>query len=146
MGESPIDALVDVIHAAFPAGIPPARPVTGHRCEECDETDRLLGGRTWADVAADFPHYCHDTFSLLVPAARAYYLPAYLCYELRAPGYMPGESVRAALERGDLDAGAFTAAQRAAVWAWAEWYYRGHSGQYPPDSVAEAWWLGTESS
>lgn len=136
------ESLVIAIHAAFPAGAPPARPVTGHRCEECDETDRLLGGRTWADVADDFPQYCHDTFALLTPAAKAYYLPAYLCFEARSPGYLAGESVSGALERGELDPASFTAAQRAAVWAWAEAFYRTRHGGFPPDPVAEAWWLG----
>jgi hypothetical protein len=136
------DSLVNAIHAAFPAGVPPARPVTGHRCKECDETDRLLGGRTWVDVAADFPQYCHDTFLLLTPAAKAYYLPAYMCFEARSPGYMAGVSVSDTLERGELDPASFTEAQRAAVWAWAEAYYGPQPRGFPPDSVAEAWWLG----
>ena len=134
------DALLGLIRAAFPAGTPPARPVTGHRCVECDEVDQVLGGRTWPDVAADFPTYCHDVFPLLTPAAKGYYLPAYLCYAVRTPGMMAGDSVRYALERGDLDPRAFTPAQRAAVWAWAEAAYRGMIGG-PPDSVAEGWWL-----
>jgi hypothetical protein len=135
------ESLLEVIHAAFPAGVPPARPVTGHRCPECDETDRLLGGRIWPDKAADFPHYCHDTFPLLTLAAKAYYLPAYLCYEVRSPGSMAGASVQSALERGDLSPTSFTAGQRAAVWAWAEAYYRTQLGGDPPDTVAEAWLL-----
>ncbi len=136
------ESLVEAIHAAFPAGVPPARPVTGHRFEECDQTDRLLGGRTWVDVAADFPHDCHDTFLLLTPAAKAYYLPAYMCFEVRSPGYMPGKLGSAALERGDLAPGDFSEAQRATIWAWAEGYYRTTSGGFPPDSVAEVWWRG----
>ena len=134
-------SLVDVIRAAFPLGKPPARPLTAHRCPECDETDRLLGGRTWAEVADDFPHYCHDTFSLLTPAAQAYYLPAYITYEVRSPGYMPGQGVLAALERGDLDPSAFTPSQRAAVWEWTEAYCRS-SGGFPSDAITEGWWLG----
>jgi hypothetical protein len=134
------DSVVDAIRAAFPAGVPPARPLTGHRCDECDETDRLLGGRAWVDVAADFPHYCHDTFPLLTSAAKAYYLPAYMCFAVRSPGYMAGVSVSSALERGDLTPAGFTAAQRAAIWAWAEAYYRTED-DFPPDSIAEAWWL-----
>jgi hypothetical protein len=130
---------VDVIHAAFPAGVPPERPVTGHRCDECDETDRLLGGRLWVDVAADFPHYCHDTFPLLTPVAQAYYLPAYMCFALRAPGHMAGLSLSSALERGELNPGSFTEAQRAAVWTWAEAYYRTEPDGFPPKTVAEAW-------
>lgn len=138
------ESLISAIHAAFPAGVPPARPVTGHRCDECDETDRVLGGRTWVDVAADFPHYCHDTFPLLTPAAKAYYLPAYMCFEVRSPGYMAGLSVSSALERGDVTPASFTKAQRAAVWAWAEAYYRNQADGFAPDSVTEAWWIEEE--
>jgi len=140
MGES----LVDTIRAAFPIGVPPDRPLTRHRCVECNDTDRLLGGRTWVNVAADFPQYCHDTFPLLTPTAKAYYLPAYMCFELRSPGFMAGMSVSSALERGDLNPESFSAAQRAAVWEWAEAYYRTESGGFPPDSVAEAWWMGED--
>src|SRR5262249_34182740 len=68
--------IVDEIRSAFPVGKPPARPITGHRCDECDEVDRLMGGRTWPDVADQFPQHCHDTFPLLTPEAKAYYLPA----------------------------------------------------------------------
>lgn len=134
------EELLRLIREAFPAGTPPARPVTGHRCDECDEVDHLLGGRTWVDVDADFPTYCHDTFPLLTRTAKAYYLPAYLGYAVRHPGMMAGLSVQGALERGDLDPRAFTPAQRAAVWAWAEAGY-GRDGHVPPDSVAEGWWL-----
>lgn len=136
------ESLVDAIRAAFPVGVPPVRPVTGHRCDECDETDRLLGGRTWIDVATDFPRHCHDTFPLLTPAAKVYYLPAFMTFEARSPGFMAGLSVSAALERGDLNPASFTAAQRAAVWAWAEAYYRTGPAGFPPDAIAEAWWLG----
>ena len=77
--------------------------MTGHRCEECDEVDAHLGGRTWTDVDVDFPHYCHDAYPLLTPAAKAYYLPAYLCFEVRNPGYMAGMSVSRALEGGEVN-------------------------------------------
>jgi hypothetical protein len=118
------EELLRAIRDAFPAGTPPDRPLTGHRCDECDEADRLLGGRTWTDVADDFPHYCHDAFPLLTPAAQAYYLPAYLCHEMRSPGYMAGPSVQSALDGGTLPREWFTPAQRAAVLRWAEWFYR----------------------
>ena len=56
----------------FPIGEPPARPVTGHRCDESNEVDRLIGGKTWREVADAFPVYCHDVFPLLTPAAMLY--------------------------------------------------------------------------
>jgi hypothetical protein len=58
--------VVGASHAASPVGTPPARPLPGQRRQECDESDRLLGGRTWPDVAADFPHSCPDTFPVEV--------------------------------------------------------------------------------
>jgi hypothetical protein len=134
-------SLLDAIYTAFPIGVPPPRPITVHRCDECDETDRLLGGRTWTDVAADFPHYCQDTFPLLTIEAQVYYLPAYLCFDRQFPEYMAGLSVASALERGALPRASFLAAQRAAVWAWAEAYYHTQPERYPPDVIAETWWL-----
>jgi len=141
MNQPSIEPLLDAIYAAFPVGVPPARPITGHRCYECDETDRLLGGRTWIDVAANFPQSCHDTFPLLTLAAQTYYLPAFLCFALRSPGYMASVSAQCALERGYPDSKSFTREQRLAVWAWAEWHYGQSLAQFPPDSVAEDWWL-----
>jgi hypothetical protein len=66
------ESLVSVIHAAFPAGMPPARPVTGHRCVECDDIDQHVGGRAWPDVAADILPVFSDVFPLLTPAAQAH--------------------------------------------------------------------------
>ena len=91
--------LIQQIHEAFPDGRPPKRPVTGHRCTECDETDRLLGGRNWTDVASDFPYYCHDVFPLLTPLAQEYYLPAYMVMALDPNSNMQGISVESALCR-----------------------------------------------
>lgn len=135
-----MDELLKIIQDAFPPGIPPARPLTAHRCDECDETDRLLGGRTWVDVATDFPQYCHDTLTLLTPSGMAYYLPAYLVFEAIFPGFDAGPSVANALDRGDLNPASFTSARRAAVWAWAESYYLAND-RYMPDTVAEGWWF-----
>ena len=39
------EVLLRMIRDAFPVGQPPQRPITGHRCEECDEIDEMLGGR-----------------------------------------------------------------------------------------------------
>ena len=112
------ESLVNAIHAAFPVGTPPPQPITCHRCAECDETDQLLGGRTWTDVARGFPVECLMTFPLLTAAAKLYYLPAYMCYEIQSPGSMPGISVLAALEQGDIPSELLTEAQRAAICAW----------------------------
>jgi hypothetical protein len=89
-------------------------------CGECEEVDQLLGGRTWTDVAADFPHYCHDTFALLNLDAQLYYLPAYIAYELRSPGYLAGVSVESAFQRGDLPTTSLTTEQHDACRTWAE--------------------------
>ena len=69
------DGFSQSLRLAFPTEPLPPRPLTNHRCEECDETDRLLGGQTWVEVAADFPAYCHDVFPLLTDEAKRYYLP-----------------------------------------------------------------------
>lgn len=131
--------IVDEIRNAFPAGAPPSRPITGHRCDECDAVDRLMGGRTWQDVASDFPQYCDDTFPLLTPEAKVYYLPAYMCYEVVSPGGMAGISVSSAFERGDFAPRQFNEHQRAAIAHWIEQYYRSESGGVIPESVTEQW-------
>lgn len=133
------ESLIRMIRAAFPAGTPPDRPVTGHRCVECDDVDAMLGGRVWSDVADDFPVYCHDAFPLLTPAAQVYYLPAYLCYDLSSHGMMAGLSVQTALEDGRLVPASFTPDQRAAVWRWAEWYYRSQVGGPTPEQAVAVW-------
>jgi len=133
------EALFRQIRDAFPDGRPPERPVTGHRCPECDETDAILGGRIWSDVAADFPAYCHDVFPLLTPAAQAYYLPAYMVAALGPACGLQGTSLESALEDGRLDPAAFTPAQREAVLGWAAAYWRLMGEAVPPDAVAERW-------
>jgi len=116
------ELLIQAISEAFPSEPLPPRPVTGHRCPECNEVDALLGGRPWPAVAEPLPDYCHDTFPLLTSAAKVYYLPAFLVDALRRPGYMSGESVKFALERGDLTADWFTPLQRAVIDRWARAY------------------------
>jgi hypothetical protein len=137
------ESLIGAIHAAFPDGVPPERPVTGHRCKECDEVDVLLGGRLWSDVTHDFPEYCHDTFPLLTPAAKVYYLPAYMCYEVRSPGHTAGLSVEWALESGDLQPAEFAPAQRSVILRWAELYYRREPEGQPPQQLVDRWRDGT---
>jgi hypothetical protein len=132
-------SLIDAIHSEFPVGQPPSRPITSHRCEECDNTDRLFGGRIWTEVAADFPLYCHDTFPLLNPWAKAYYMPAYMCIGLQSPEYISGSSVADAMESGELNAASFNKAQRAAAWDWAVAFWSTLRKGGPPSSVVEAW-------
>lgn len=92
------DDIIREIEAAFPNAPPPPRPITGHRCPECDEVDRLLGGKRWRDAASHFPRYCVDTFPLLTPPAQRYYLPTYMCADLAEPDHTTGTSVAWALE------------------------------------------------
>jgi hypothetical protein len=137
------DTILKAIHEAFPAGTPPERPVTAHRCEECDEVDRLLGGRPWLEVADDFPQYCHDTYPLLTAAAKMYYLPAYMCHEVQTPGSIAGVSLQGALEGGEFTREAFTLGQRMAILQWAARYYRDEPDGRPPDALV-AYWEGDE--
>ncbi|HZN64814.1 MAG TPA: hypothetical protein VFB66_05900 [Tepidisphaeraceae bacterium] len=131
--------IIDEIRIAFPVGRPPGRPITGHRCDECDEVDRLMGGRLWTDVADDFPQYCHDTFPLLTPDAKIYYLPAYMAFDVDSPGYMAGISVSSAFERGDFVPSQFDERQRSAIAHWLEQYYRSKPDGVAPRTIAERW-------
>lgn len=133
-------ALHQSILDAFADTQPPSRPVTGHRCDECNQVDALIGSRTWSDVAADFPEYCHDTFPLLTPEAQAYFLPAYMLRALESEG-MEGISLESALEDGRLLPDRFTPAQRTAVVNWAQVYWQSVEGADPPSGIIE-WWLG----
>ncbi len=127
------DGLLQRFRSAFPTAPLPPRPVTGHRCPECNDTDRLLGGRAWPEVAADFPYYCHDVFPLLTDEAKRYYLPAYMASALGPDDGLQGTSVEAALMGGRLPADRFSAGQRDAIVAWLDEYTGG-----------EANWMGPE--
>jgi hypothetical protein len=133
------EALMRLIRDAFPDRPLPERPVTGHRCPECDEVDAVLAGRTWSDVAGAFPVYCHDAFPLLTPAAQAYYLPAYMAAALGPECGLQGTSLESALEGGRLDPATFTPAQRASVLRWAAAYWQLMGEDSPPAAVAERW-------
>ena len=134
------EALSLQIRDAFPDGPPPERPVTGHRCLECDEVDDLLGGRVWSDVAANFPNYCYDVFPLLTPAAQAYYLPAFMTAAFDSEYGIQLQSLQSALQDGRLAPMSFTPAQRATVLSWAATYL-GPIGEdcCLPTEVAERW-------
>jgi hypothetical protein len=86
------------------------------------------------------------SFPLLTPAARVYYLPAYLEYELREPLRMAGHSVACALERGDLPREAFTPAQSSAIMRWVEAYYRDEPDGRPPQGIVAYWQSGGPGS
>jgi hypothetical protein len=130
--------IVQAIRSAFPAGTPPERPVTSHRCHECDEVDELLGGQTWIAIADDFPGYCHDAFPLLTASAKAYYLPTYLVAVAEDAGGMQSISVEFALRDGELSPTDFTAAQRAAIRQTiiAHWKFEGSN---PDEAILAAW-------
>jgi hypothetical protein len=135
-----MDELLErTIRDAFPDLPLPEQPLTTHRCSECDEVDAVLAGRSWLEVAAAFPAYCHDAFALLTPVARAYYLPAYMIAALDPETGLQGISLETAMEDGRLDPRCFTPAQRAAVWDWAKACWRLIGEEAPPTSFAKHW-------
>jgi hypothetical protein len=134
-----VQSLEQQIHAAFFDIQLPSRPVTGHPCDECDTVDRLLGGRLWSDVAADFPPYCHDAFPLLTAEAQAYYLPAYMLVSLGPDANMQGVSLEAALENGALSPEAFSPIQRATIVCWMKRYWQLAEDSDPPPNLLERW-------
>src|SRR4051794_14946500 len=97
------ETLLRAIQDTFPDGQPPQRPLTAHRCPECDEVDILLGDHVWSEVAARFPNDCHDAFPLLTAAAQTYYLPAYVSAALQENAGLQGASLETALAEGGLD-------------------------------------------
>ena len=111
--------ILDDLLEQWPEGPIPDRPVTGHRCDECDETDRLIGGRTWRDVAIDFPDYCHDVFPLLTEPAKNYYLPAFM-YAAISKGNGQSTSVEYYLLSDDFHSSAFTKRQLSLVKHWVQ--------------------------
>lgn len=119
------------LREAFPEEPLPERPITGHRCLECDEVDDLLGGKPWTDVAAGFPHECDHAFPLLNTDAQRYYLPAFMLSAFGSRGMLP-DSLEAALTDGQFAPETFTPSQRAAIGRW----------------VVELWgsWWGWEES
>jgi hypothetical protein len=139
------EPLLRLIRDAFPERPLTERPLTGHRCGECDEVDAVLADRTWPDVAGVFPSYCHDAFPLLTPAARAYYLPAYMVTALGPECGLQGTSLESALEDDQLDPAVFTPAQQATVLLWAESYWRCLGENGPPAAIAARWGLVTTS-
>lgn len=130
------ESLFQQIRNAFPDGQPPERPITGHRCDECDEVDAILGGHVWSKFAINFPVYCHDAFPLLTPVAQAYYLPAYMIAAFLPGAGCQGVSVESALKEGNLDPNWFTFDQRLALVAWGQAYW---ADEGVPDEIVEKW-------
>jgi hypothetical protein len=104
-----MEDLRQAIRNAFPEGRPPERPITDHRCEECDEIDEIMGGHVWSDFADHLPYQC-DVFCLLNAPARLYYLPAYLLAAIGPQCVTQDVSIQSALESGLLAPEDFTPA------------------------------------
>jgi hypothetical protein len=134
-----VTTIAEEIRSAFPVGPPPGQPITGHRCDECDEVEDLMGGRTWVDVADDFPTYCHDAFPLLSREAKTYYLPAYMCFDLTTSGWTAGISLSSAFKHGEFAPEQFDNRQRSAIARWIEHYYRSEPSRTVPERVAAQW-------
>ncbi len=132
-------SLLRQLREAFPEVPLPPRPITGHRCADCDWADELLGGQPWPEVAAGFPAECHHDFGLLTPAAQRYYLPAFLLSAFGSNG-MQADSLEAALTDGTFPPASFTPPQRAAVGRWVVEFWGSWMGwEEPPPQLAE-WW------
>jgi hypothetical protein len=134
-----VKSLLRQLREAFPEEPLPKRPITGHRCPECDEAEDLIGGQPWPEVAAGFPPECHHAFPLLTPAAQSYYLPAFMLSAFGSNG-MQSESIESALTDGSFAPASFTPLQRAAVGRWVVEYWGSWMGwEEPPPQLAE-WW------
>jgi hypothetical protein len=127
-----------ILDAFAPLKCPEGR-LTTHHCEECDRVDLALRGRSWQDVANDFPSYCHDSFPLLTAEAQRYFLPAYLLTAIGQDANCQGISIETALEDGRLAPETFTPNQRAAIAAWIVDYWREFASESPPGEILQAW-------
>jgi hypothetical protein len=134
-----MQSLMRQLRDSFPEEPVPSRPITEHRCPDCDRVDELLGGQLWSDVAAGFPRECYDDFGLLKPNAQRYYLPAFMLSALGSNG-MPIEALERLLTDGTLPPASFTTAQRGVVGRWVVECWGSWLGwEEPPLTLAE-WW------
>jgi hypothetical protein len=117
----------------------PCGRLTTHHCLECDRVDSELRGRTWQDVASNFPAYCHDAFPLLTPAARLYFLPAYMLAAIGPDANCQGISLESALQDEWPPPRLFNASQREAIAAWIVEYWQETSGEAPPKELLGRW-------
>ena len=132
-------SLLRQLREAFPEEPLPERPVTDHRCPDCDRADELLGGQPWPEVALGFPQECHDDFELLTPVAQRYYLPAFMLSVFGSNG-MQSESLESALTSGQFPPASFTKSQREAIGRWVVEFWGSSMGwEDPPPQLAE-WW------
>lgn len=132
-------SLLGQLRDAFLEAPLPPRPITEHRCQECDEADELLGGQPWPEVAAGFPNECHHAFPLLTPVAQRYYLPALMLSAFGSNG-MQVDSLESALTDSSFAPMSFTPSQRAAVGRWVVEYWGSWMGWDEPPPQLAAWW------
>ncbi len=134
-----VESLLMQFREAFPDGPLPSRPVAGDNCcPECDEIDELFGGRTWTEMATDFPSDFHHAYPLLTPSNQWYYLPAFMLSAFGSSG-MQFDSLEPELTNGRLTPASFNPAQRAAVGAWLVAFLGGLGWDESPPHLAE-WW------
>jgi hypothetical protein len=117
----------------------PGERLTTHHCDECDEVDAALRGRSWQEVASNFPIYCHDAFPLLTEDAQRYFLPPYMLAALRPDASMQGTSLENVLADGRLSPENVTTAQRAAIVAWMMDYWMATYEEPPPAELLSKW-------
>ena len=111
------------IEEAFAGEMPPIGRLTPHLCDECDEVHSQLTGRTWQDVARNFPTYCHDAFPLLSDQAKKYYLPAYMVTSLGPDANGQGISIEISLSNKQIKSSDFNQSQVAAIAGWVNRYF-----------------------
>lgn len=109
--------LIIALLKGWPKDSHPKRPITKHRCDECDETDKLLGGRSWDDVLHNFPDFCHDVFPLLNEDAKRYYLPAYIGSSILEGG-VQSISLQAYFKSDEFNPDQFTKSQLRIIEDW----------------------------
>jgi len=121
------------IEEAFVGEMPPIGRLTPHLCDECDEVHSQLTGRTWQDVARNFPTYCHDAFPLLSDQAKKYYLPAYMVTSLGPDANGQGTSIEISLSNKQIKPSDFNQSQVAAIAGWVNRYFADNfSEAHPP--------------
>lgn len=57
---------------------PPAKDLTGHRCEECDQLQADFSGKKWWEINGELVEENSGQLPLFTPIAYYYFLPAYI--------------------------------------------------------------------